>query len=87
MGSPARGPLTRGPTTSTLLCPRVQGQASWLGGGGGDSLQGLLLRQLGGLAASVLILGPELPVPLPAAPLPGGLLLIFHAPLSGEPGE
>lgn len=79
--SPALGPLAQGPTASTPLCPGVWGP------GQASSLQGLLLGQLGGPAAPVLVLGPQLAVPLPTAPLSGGLLLIFHAPLSGEPGD
>lgn len=47
----------------------------------------LLLRGLRGRAASILVLRPLMPVSLPPTSLPRSLLLVFQAPLRGEPQE
>lgn len=62
-------------------------------GGGQDTvtrrggLQLLLLRGIWGLVTPVQVLCPPLPVPLPPASLPGGLLVILQTPLRGEPAD
>lgn len=57
----------------------LTGRAAWC-------LQFLLLQRLWGPAASILVLGPQLPVPLLPTSFWGDLLLIFQTPLRGEPG-
>lgn len=47
----------------------------------------LLLWGIWGLAIPVQVLGLPLPVPLPPASLPGGLLVILQTPLRGEPAD